>query len=95
MAQTTPITRKQNVAYPINTVKPNPPNLEEFLPENRKVYVSYMEGAKLYSMNYYSFVQLARTAGATFRIKKKAVVDLKQIEKYIETYCKGDVEDGV
>ena len=38
----------------------------------------------MYSMNYYSFVTLAREAGANIRIKKKVVIDLEVIEKYLE-----------
>ena len=35
-------------------------------------------------MNYYSFVTLAKTAGANIRIKKKVVIDLDVIEEYLE-----------
>lgn len=71
-------------------VKVNPPNLDKFLGERQKNYISYMEGAKIYSMNYYAFVKLAKEAGANKRIKKKVVVDLDLVEAYIEENCKGD-----
>ena len=40
-------------------------------------------------MNYYSFVTLAKAAGANIRIKKNVVIDLELIEKYLENNCKG------
>ena len=43
----------------------------------------------MYSMNYYSFVTLARDAGANIRIKKKVVIDLEVIEKYLENNREG------
>lgn len=42
-----------------------------------------------YSMNYYSFVKLAKEAGANIRIKKNVVIDLELIEKYLENNCEG------
>ena len=35
-------------------------------------------------MNYYSFVTLAKAAGANIRIKKNVVIDLGIIEEYLE-----------
>lgn len=69
------------------------PNLDEFLQGKKKTYVSYMDGAKYYSMNYYAFVKLAKQAGANIRIKKKVVVDLDKVEKYVEENCEGGDED--
>ena len=57
--------------------------------------VSYMEGAKYYSMNYYAFVKLAKEAGANIRIKKKVVIDLQLVDEYLEKNCKGDGKDGL
>ena len=44
-------------------------------------------------MNYYAFVKLAKQAGANIRIKKKVVVDLDMVEKYVEENCEGGDED--
>ena len=49
----------------------------------------------MYSMNYYSFITLAKKAGTNFQIKKKVVVDLDVLEKYIEEQCREDGEDDV
>lgn len=69
------------------------PNLDQFITGEKKKWVSYMEGAKYYSLNYYTFVTLARKAGANIKIKKKAVVDLDLLEAYLEKNCKGDEGD--
>lgn len=44
----------------------------------------------MYSMNYYSFVKLAKEAGANIRIKKNVVIDLELIDKYLENNCEGE-----
>ena len=49
----------------------------------------------MYSMNYYSFITLAKKAGANIQIKKKVVVDLDVLEKYIEEQCREDSEENV
>ena len=50
----------------------------------KRNFISYAQGAKMFSMNYYSFVKLAKEAGANIRIKKKVVIDLELVEKYLE-----------
>ena len=63
------------------------PDLESFLEGKKRTFVSYAQGARIYSMNYYSFVTLAKAAGANIRIKKNVVIDLDIIEEYLETKC--------
>lgn len=63
------------------------PDLDRFLEGKKRTFVSYAEGARFYSMNYYSFVTLAKAAGANIRIKKKVVIDLDAIEEYLEKQC--------
>ena len=43
----------------------------------------------MYSMNYYTFVKLAKEAGANIKIKKSVVIDLEMIEKYLENNYNG------
>ena len=97
MAQLKPVAKKQVKAVENPAKSPNfkPPNLDEFLPEEKKTLVSYMEGAKYYSMNYYAFVKLAKEAGANIRIKKKVVIDLQLVDEYLEKNCKGDGKEGL
>ena len=40
------------------------PDLDRFLEGKKRTFVSYAQGARIYSMNYYPFVTLAKTAGA-------------------------------
>lgn len=87
------ITRKVDISSLMP--KPQPPNLDEFLPDGKKNLVTYMEGAKYYSINYYAFVKLAKAAGANIKIKKRVVVDLDLVEEYVAKNCKGDGADGV
>ena len=41
-------------------------------------------------MNYYTFVKLAKRAGANIRIKKNVVIDLNKIEEFLEQNCKAE-----
>ena len=60
------------------------PDLDRFIDDKKRNFISYAQGARMFSMNYYSFVKLAKEAGANIRIKKKVVIDLELIEKYLE-----------
>ena len=66
------------------------PDLEKYLVGKKKLYVSYAEGARLYSMNYYTFVNLAKAAGANIRIKKNVVIDLAKVDAFMESAEEGD-----
>ena len=65
------------------------PDLDRFIDEQKRNFVTYAQGARMYSMNYYSFVKLAKEAGANIRIKKNVVIDLELIDKYLENNCEG------
>ena len=60
------------------------PDLDRFIDDKKRNFISYAQGARMFSMNYYSFVKLAKEAGANIRIKKKVVINLELIEKYLE-----------
>ena len=68
---------------------------KKYLVGKKKLYVSYAEGARLYSMNYYTFVKLAKAAGANIRIKKNVVIDLAKVDAFMESAEEGDggIED--
>lgn len=61
----------------------------------KRKFTTYARGASLYSMNYYSFVNLAKEAGANIQIKKKVIVDLDILEKYIEEQCREEGTENV
>ena len=69
------------------------PDLGKFIEEKKRKFVSYAQGARMYSMNYYTFVKLAKEAGANIQIKKSVVIDLELIEEYLEKKC-NDAEGG-
>ena len=49
------------------------PDLDKYLENRNKRLVTYVQGAQIYSMNYYTFVRLAREAGANIRSRKVVV----------------------
>nr|WP_297708070.1 DUF6462 family protein [uncultured Butyrivibrio sp.] len=65
------------------------PDLDKYVDDKKRRYTSYAGGARIYSMSYYTFIKLAKEAGANVKIKKNVVVDLDVLEKYIEENCEG------
>ena len=70
------------------------PDLDHLIEDKKRNFISYAQGAKMFSMNYYSFVKLAKEAGANIRIKKKVVIDLELVEKYLENNNEGEEEEN-
>jgi hypothetical protein len=62
------------------------PELEKMLQYGRKKFVRYDEGAKIYSMGLHSFMNLAKDAGATYRIKGIVLVNTELVDEYLETF---------
>lgn len=52
----------------------------------RKRFVRYKEGAELYSMCQPKFEQLAKDAGAVYKVNKLVLVNLDIFEKYLESF---------
>ena len=70
------------------------PDLEKYLEGRKRTYVSYAQGAKMYSMSYYTFINFVKEAGANLHIKKNVVVDLDVLEAYIQKNGEnGGIED--
>ena len=70
------------------------PDLEKYLDgRKRRRYTTYDLGARMYSMNYYSFMKLVKKAGANIQIKKNVIIDLDILEAYLEKHC-NDEGDG-
>lgn len=61
----------------------NFPDLDEFLEGKKRHLVSYAEGARMYQIPYYSFVRLAKEAGANTTLRRTCVIDVDIIEKYL------------
>lgn len=51
-----------------------------------KKFVRYKEGAEKYSLGLTKFQELAREAGATYKIDKVVLVNCEVFEKYLETF---------
>lgn len=62
------------------------PELEKMLQYGRKKFVRYDEGAKLYSMGLHTFQNLAKDAGAVYRIKGIVLVNTELVDEYLEAF---------
>ncbi|MBQ5674099.1 MAG: hypothetical protein IIV45_03275 [Lachnospiraceae bacterium] len=62
------------------------PQMEKMVRERRKKFVRYDEGAQLYSMGLHTFQNLAKDAGAIYRVKRVVLVNLDIIDEYLEAF---------
>ena len=53
--------------------------LEPMVKAGKKKFVRYQEGAELYSMGLHTFEELAKEAGAIYKIRRVVLVNLKNI----------------
>ena len=63
-----------------------PENMDKLLKDGRKKFVRYEEGAVLYSMGLHSFQDLAKDAGAVYRVKRMVLVNTQLIDEYLERF---------
>lgn len=54
--------------------------------EKRKKFVRYKEGAKLYSMGITKFQQIAKQAGAVYKINYMVLVNTEILDRYLERF---------
>ena len=59
----------------------------------RKKWVRYKEGAVLYSMGLHSFMDLAKEAKATYRVKGLVLINTEKVDEYLELMCAEDPAD--
>ena len=71
------------------------PDLERFLKGRKRKFVTYAQGARIYSLNYYSFVKLAKAAKANIQIKKNVVIDLEVVEEFLESHLDTEENENV
>lgn len=62
------------------------PEMEKMIQYGRKKFVRYDEGAKIYSMGLHTFQDLAKEAGAIYRIKRVVLVNTDIIDEYLENF---------
>ena len=65
-------------------LKSPPVNLDKYLEGEKKKYLSYEEAARLYGMPYWTFVNLVKEAGATWALRKTAMVDVDKLDAYLD-----------
>mgnify|MGYP003308435729 FL=1 len=53
---------------------------------NKKKFVRYQEGAVLYSMSLRKFQDLAKDAGAIYKVGKMVLVNCEIFDQYMETF---------
>ena len=71
------------------------PDLDKYLVGPKKRYTTYEQGAREYSLNYYSFKRLVRMAGANIKIRKNVVIDVDILEEFLEKHCENGGEEDV
>ena len=52
----------------------------------RKRFVRYKEGCEIYSMGMNKFADLAKEAGAVYKIDKLVLVNTEIFEKYLDSF---------
>ncbi|MBP3196770.1 MAG: hypothetical protein J6N21_07165 [Butyrivibrio sp.] len=63
------------------------PQLEEKVLKGQKKFVRYAEGAELYSVGIHTFQEMAKEAGAIYRVKRCVLVNTQKIDEYLENFC--------
>lgn len=61
-------------------------DIEKNIACGRKKFVRYEEGAKLYSMGIHTFEDLAKEAGAVYRVKRIVLVNTERLDEYLENF---------
>ena len=56
------------------------PDLEKYLEGRHHNYITYAQGARFYNLPYWTFVNLAKKAKATWALRKTAIVDTVVLE---------------
>ena len=52
------------------------PNLDKYLGERQRTLCNYEQGARMYGVPYYTFVNLCKEAGASFKVKRTAIYNM-------------------
>ena len=60
--------------------------MEKLMVGHRKTFVRYEEGAAIYSMGINTFKQLAKDAGAVYRVKGIVLVNTELVDDYLENF---------
>lgn len=61
-------------------------DMKDLIKDGRKKFVKVNEGALLYSMGVNSFRELAKEAGAFYKLKKSTLVNVDIVDEYLEHF---------
>lgn len=64
-----------------------PETIERLVKSGRKKFVRYEEGMVLYSMGLHTFQEIAKEAGAVYRVKRIVLVNTEKVDSYLENFC--------
>ena len=70
------------MSYTRNGIK----ELEPMVKSGKKRFVRYLEGAERYSMGLHTFEQIAKEAGAIYKIRRLVLVNLDIFDEYLDTF---------
>lgn len=62
--------------------------IEQMISDGRKRFVRYAEGAALYSLGLHTFQEIAKEAGAVYKVKRCVLVNVEEIDRYLKRHCK-------
>ena len=61
-------------------------DIQESVRARGKKFVSYKEGAELYSLGLHTFQQIARDANAIYKVKSRVLVNTEIVDEYMEVF---------
>ena len=64
--------------------------LEKMVRTRGKKFVSLQEGVLLYSLGLHTFNNIAKEAGAIYKIKRRVLVNTELVDEYLETFREFD-----
>lgn len=67
-----------------------PEQLEKLMQERGRKFVRLEEGAQFYSLGKNTFRELAKDAGAVYKLKRIVLVNLDLIDEYLENFREED-----
>jgi len=57
---------------------------------NKKKFLRYKEGCEIYSMGITKFQEIAKLAGAVYKINQMVLVNTEILDQYLETFKVND-----
>jgi hypothetical protein len=61
-------------------------DIKERVRARGKKFVSYKEGAELYSLGLHTFQQIAKDAKAIYRVKSRVLINTEIVDEYMEMF---------